>query len=192
MRSRSHRRCSPRSSRSRLRHLGAERVPGLERFVDAERLAPEDGAGRATASLAAAALARLAGDGTEAVAGFRRAATAYAELGFPLDAAHAFHLAGDAEDARALYLRCGAVGYARETQSGPPSLLSPRGWPLSEREQAVAELVTQGFTNVGIAERMSVSPKTVEKYLASIFRKLGLRSRSQIAARLVDREVAAR
>jgi DNA-binding CsgD family transcriptional regulator len=174
-----------------LRHFGCERVPGLDAFADAERLAPGDAVGRATASLTAAARARRDGDERAARAGFRRAAAAYAELAFPLDAAHAFHLASDADDARAAYLRCGALAYARETPRLAVIAPSRADWPLSEREHAVAEFVTLGLTNAGIAERMSVSPKTVEKYLASIFRKLGLRSRSQIAARLAEREAHA-
>jgi len=42
--------------------------------------------------------------------------------------------------------------------------------------------VTLGLTNTEIAERLSINSKTVEKHLASIFVKLGIRSRAQIAA----------
>ena len=54
--------------------------------------------------------------------------------------------------------------------------------PLSARESTIAELVMQGFTNGEIAERLSISIKTVEKHLASIFAKLEIHSRAQIAA----------
>jgi DNA-binding CsgD family transcriptional regulator len=173
-----------------LRHLGSERIPGLEQFTDAERLAPDDVIGRATASFAVAALARRAGDEIAALAGFRHAAATYEAFGFPIDAAHAYHFAGDGDAARSLYLRSGAVAYAREAPVAE-KVDASEGWPLSEREQTVAEFVTLGMTNVEIGERMSISTKTVEKFLASIFRKLGLRSRSQIAARLVTRDMHA-
>ena len=173
-----------------LRHLGADRVPGLSRFAGTERLAPDDRIGRTTALVANAALARRSGDERSAVDGFRRAAAAYAAFGFRLDAAHASHLAGDVEEARTLYLGCGAVVYARAYSNRDAPVSSARA-SLSERERTVADFVALGLTNVEIAERMSVSTKTVEKYLASIFRKLDLRSRWQIAGRLGELEMPA-
>jgi DNA-binding NarL/FixJ family response regulator len=170
-----------------LRHFGTERIPEIERFADAERLAPDDAVGRATAVLASAARARRSGDADAAAAGFREAAVAYVALDLPLDAAHALYLAGDLDEARALYLRCGATAYVRERPTSDIAR-SPAKGGLSERERSVAEFVVLGLTNVEIADRMSVSPKTVEKHLASIFRKLGLRSRWQIAARLEEQE----
>ncbi|MBD5633277.1 MAG: helix-turn-helix transcriptional regulator, partial [Candidatus Eremiobacteraeota bacterium] len=142
-----------------------------------------DDVGAATALLARGALSGRRG-AEDSASALREAAVAYERLGFPLVAAHAYHLAGDFGEARTLYLACGAVGYATEE---PATSIVAANWPLSGREESVAELVTLGLTNVAIAERLSISPKTVEKYLASIFRKLGLRSRSQIVARFVDR-----
>ncbi|MEV4258110.1 helix-turn-helix transcriptional regulator, partial [Spirillospora sp. NPDC049652] len=48
----------------------------------------------------------------------------------------------------------------------------------------VAELAAGGLTNRDIAGRLFVSPKTVEKHLASALRKLGLRTRAGLASRL--------
>jgi DNA-binding NarL/FixJ family response regulator len=52
---------------------------------------------------------------------------------------------------------------------------------LSKREMEVAALVSAGRTNQQIAHALGLSQKTVETYLARIFRKLGICSRSQIA-----------
>lgn len=47
---------------------------------------------------------------------------------------------------------------------------------LSERERNTLELMAQGLSNAGIAQRVHLSPKTVEAHIASIFTKLGLPS----------------
>jgi predicted ATPase/DNA-binding CsgD family transcriptional regulator len=60
-----------------------------------------------------------------------------------------------------------------EHDVGVDSLLSPR-------EQTVAELVTKGLTNREIAERLFISPRTVETHVENIRRKLGARSRHEI------------
>ena len=46
----------------------------------------------------------------------------------------------------------------------------------------MAELVTEGLTNEAIARRLSVAPRTIETHVENIRRKLGVRSRAQIAA----------
>ena len=46
---------------------------------------------------------------------------------------------------------------------------------LSLRESQVLKLVVEGHTNVSIAERIGLSPKTVETYRARIMRKLGVK-----------------
>lgn len=51
---------------------------------------------------------------------------------------------------------------------------------LSARERTAVELCASGFTAREAAERMVVSPKTVEGYLARARRKLGLTGRTDI------------
>ncbi|WP_432990149.1 response regulator [Dactylosporangium sp. CA-233914] len=45
---------------------------------------------------------------------------------------------------------------------------------LTERERVVLRLMAEGRSNTGIATELFVSVKSVEKYIASIFTKLGL------------------
>jgi len=51
---------------------------------------------------------------------------------------------------------------------------------LSEREAEVLRLVARGYTNAEIAERLSLSVKTVETYRGRGMEKLGLRTRAQL------------
>ncbi len=56
---------------------------------------------------------------------------------------------------------------------------------LSPREWEIAELIAAGAPNKTVAARLSLSPKTVEKHLSSIYEKLGLGNRSELAAFVV-------
>lgn len=51
---------------------------------------------------------------------------------------------------------------------------------LSAREREVAELAAQGLTNRAIADELSVSVRTVDAHMATIFRKLGIDRREQL------------
>jgi DNA-binding NarL/FixJ family response regulator len=53
---------------------------------------------------------------------------------------------------------------------------------LTAREREVARLVAAGNTNRAIAGELVLSERTVEKHVASTLSKLGLTSRTQIAA----------
>lgn len=55
---------------------------------------------------------------------------------------------------------------------------------LTAAEEAVARLVAGGATNKEVAAALSLSPRTVEAHLGHVFRKMGIRSRGQLAARL--------
>jgi DNA-binding CsgD family transcriptional regulator len=57
---------------------------------------------------------------------------------------------------------------------------------LSETERRIAALVAVGRTNEEVGERLFLSPKTVEWSLTKIFRKLGVRSRTELAAKLAS------
>ena len=49
---------------------------------------------------------------------------------------------------------------------------------LTTRETEVLHLVAQGLTNAQVAAKLVISPRTVEKHLASIYRKLEVNSRT--------------
>jgi DNA-binding CsgD family transcriptional regulator len=55
---------------------------------------------------------------------------------------------------------------------------------LTPTEQRVATLVAAGRTYREVADALFISPKTVQWNLSKIYRKLGVRSRSELAARL--------
>jgi DNA-binding CsgD family transcriptional regulator len=56
---------------------------------------------------------------------------------------------------------------------------------LTETERRVAALVTQGRTNREVAAAMFVTQNTVQTHIRHIFQKLGLRSRTELAALLL-------
>ena len=58
------------------------------------------------------------------------------------------------------------------------------GAPLTAREEEVARLVAGGATNREVASALFVSPKTVERHLVNLFRKLEVRNRTELAARI--------
>jgi DNA-binding CsgD family transcriptional regulator len=62
---------------------------------------------------------------------------------------------------------------------------SATGADLTDTERSVAQLVADGLTNREVAERLFLSPHTVDFHLRSIFRKLGASSRVQLARLIV-------
>lgn len=54
---------------------------------------------------------------------------------------------------------------------------------LSDAERAVIELLIEGLSYKQIGERRKRSARTVANQIASAFRKLGVRSRSELVAR---------
>lgn len=59
--------------------------------------------------------------------------------------------------------------------------------PLTARELAVCELVAGGATNREAAATLFLSPRTVEHHLRQAYRKLGVRSRTELAVRWRER-----
>ena len=57
---------------------------------------------------------------------------------------------------------------------------------LTETERRVAALVTRGHTNRQVATAMFVTENTVQTHLRHIFQKLGVKSRTELAARLLS------
>ncbi|MCX7620846.1 MAG: helix-turn-helix transcriptional regulator [Acidimicrobiales bacterium] len=76
--------------------------------------------------------------------------------------------------------------YERGIHAATPALLNARLASLSKREREVARLATAGQTSREIATQLSVSVRTVENHLQSIYVKLGMRSRAELRDWLVD------
>jgi DNA-binding NarL/FixJ family response regulator len=54
---------------------------------------------------------------------------------------------------------------------------------LTTAERQVAELVAGGATNREVAAQLFTSVRTVEDHLAAVYRKVGVRSRTELAMR---------
>ncbi len=71
-----------------------------------------------------------------------------------------------------------------ERRAAPPA--ADRRWPgklhdLTEREAEVLALITQGYENDAIAERLYISPNTLKSRIRKLYRRLGFENRVQAA-----------
>lgn len=91
------------------------------------------------------------------------------------------------EEARGEFERMGtrvwAERAAAEAGRIPIRRSTANGW-LTPTEESVADLVARGQTNREVAHALCVSEKTVESNLTRIYRKLGIRSRTALAAKM--------
>jgi DNA-binding CsgD family transcriptional regulator len=151
-----------------LRVLGTlRRADGLDLLEEAVQVLEGSPARleHAKALAAAGSAHRLARRPTEARDPLRRA----------LELAEACGAAGLAEHIRSELYAAGARPRSAAL-SGPES--------LTASERRVADRAAAGETNRDIAQALFVTPKTVEVHLSSAYRKLGIRSRRELAAAL--------
>jgi DNA-binding NarL/FixJ family response regulator len=138
----------------------------------------------------------------EAAAAAEQAAAAFAEIGFPLDRARSLLVAGAAKR------RSGQRRQAADSLASAIEILNELGAPLwveraedelrrasprprrdrelTSAERGVAALVAQGMTNREVAAQLFTTVATVEAHLTRIYRKLGIRSRTQLARAVAD------
>lgn len=94
--------------------------------------------------------------------------------------------AGEASDqqreaARVEFERLGAALWARAAGSRRATAPPPFD-VLTAQERRVAQLVATGASNRDVADALCLSTRTVESHLASVYRKLGLHRRAQLAS----------
>jgi DNA-binding CsgD family transcriptional regulator len=186
-----------------------EALIGLEEIGNAEQLLSpfERRAKRLGRSWALGAAARCRGlalasrrELDSALKQFDRAIEHQEKLGQPLELGRT-HLAwgialrrgkkwGPARDslnrAARIFERLGARAWTDRAMSelGRIGGRAPGLSTLSETEQRVAELVATGLTNREVAARLFLSVATVESNLRRAYRKLGVRSRTELAHKL--------
>ena len=92
--------------------------------------------------------------------------------------------------ARLTFERLGASAWVdRCEEVGPPRPSEDPVMPariLTERELETALWAARGKTNREIADELYLSPKTIEHTLGRVYRKLGVRSRTQLAVLLAE------
>jgi DNA-binding NarL/FixJ family response regulator len=197
----------PGYSRSHLDHLCA--LVGVGRMTDADAFCSEldqqaQRAGRESASAVVltgrAMLEAHAGRLTEALALSASALSWYDTSPLRFDRARTLLIAGRISrrakaksDARALltesereFASFGATAWQAQAAAELARVNVRPAAPaeLTETERLVAQLAASGLSNREVADRTFLAVKTVEANLARIYRKLGIRSRAELGARM--------
>jgi DNA-binding CsgD family transcriptional regulator len=60
---------------------------------------------------------------------------------------------------------------------------------LTERERTIARLIAEGASNPEIAQQLFLSRKTVERHVSNVLRKVGVRNRAELAAKVAELDV---
>jgi DNA-binding CsgD family transcriptional regulator len=100
-------------------------------------------------------------------------------------AADAFQRQGDGRAAANVRSRAATLANACEGARTPALTMSTTAIvPLTKRERDIATLAVQGQTAKEIAEQLFLSPRTVNNHLQSVYTKLGISGRAELAAAL--------
>jgi DNA-binding CsgD family transcriptional regulator len=151
----------------------------------------------ATSSRCHGLLLAARGDLAGAVAALEAALRDHERLPMPFEQARTFLVAGqvhrrarhkrEARDmlaaAESQFASLGATVWAQRASEalGRVGLRAASPLDLTPTERGAAELAAAGLTNREIAERMFISLRTAESTLSRVYRKLGVRSRAELA-----------
>ena len=154
----------------------------------------------ATAARCRAHLAAIDGDSQGAGAAIEEALAAHSQLPMPFELGRTLLVKGMIErrakyksaareslgQARSIFERLGAPLWAAKADREISRIAtrSPADG-LTETERRIAALIAQGHTNREVASVMFVTENTVQTHVRHIFQKLGIRSRTELAARLL-------
>ncbi len=98
--------------------------------------------------------------------------------GLTLSPTSAMAMTLEARICRDLLRRAGApTRRGRGDSSVPPAL---RGLGVTSREMDVLHLVASGLSNADIAQRLYLSPRTVETHVSSLLARTGCHSRQEL------------
>jgi DNA-binding CsgD family transcriptional regulator len=154
--------------------------------------------GQATSARCQGLLLAARGELDAAVAALDRSLEHHAALGMPFEHGRTLMVAGEIhrrerrksvakghlDAALAIFDRLGSPVWAARAQLEIDRLglrKAAAGSPLTEGERRVADLASHGLTNAQIASQLFMSSRTVESHLTRIFRKLDVKSRTQMA-----------
>jgi DNA-binding NarL/FixJ family response regulator len=151
-----------------------------------------------------ALLASARGDHDTAAESLRQAFAVHERLEMPLELARTHLIAGEvtrrarrklaarehAEQARLMFDRLGAAPWTQRAEAELARLGTTRagGQELTSAERQVAGLVAAGRTNREVAAELYMALRTVEAHLSATYRKLGIRSRSELARAWTQRQ----
>ena len=150
----------------------------IARHVAALELREDQALARAGRHLVEARIAAREHRTLAAAQSARLAETRFREMGLWAQRAHAMCLAGDGAAAREFLREIGALGELARLGDLPGAAAAAP--TFTQREEQVARLAAQGHSNRVIAERLAISPRTVEAHIANVYEKLGIRSRLEL------------
>jgi DNA-binding CsgD family transcriptional regulator len=125
--------------------------------------------------------------------GLEEASQAFAALGADLlaaeaaaDAGRAARREGKARRATRLFQRAAALMATCEGARTPALVMPLELTPLTPREREVATLAATGLASDELADRLFLSVRTIDNHLQHIYQKLGIGSRTELAAAMRD------
>jgi DNA-binding CsgD family transcriptional regulator len=172
------------------------------RWLEDRASALDRASGLAAAARCRGLLAAARGESDAAVAAFERALAEHERGENPFERARTLLAFGATQrrakrksaarktigEALAIFEELGAALWAGKARAELKSIggRAPSRSELTPTEERVAALVAEGRTNREVAALLYVTDRTVEFHLSRIYRKLGIRSRTELARRLHD------